>query len=207
MLLFIIVHVLHKCKPLLICLLCADEGERGRERVTIEKSSSGRTRESVLLAHQGHSSNQRSTGHHSNRTMEEKSTSIDHRLSSHSIFELNPSARGKHSTRSNNSSLSQHSVSSNLHKPSDSHRGSPLHLDGALLLSSTPLANVGCGHVQAPPLTSTPLLAVECGQEQASPTNVTHQDKLEMLAGHYASLITGMNIIIKFCIRMYTLCT
>ena len=183
--------------------MCTDEGERGRERVTIESSSSGRAHGSVPSAHQSQSSSQRSTHCHSNRTMQETSTSIDHRLSSHSIFELNPSARGKHSTRSSNSALSQHSMSSNLHKSSDSHQGSPLHLDGALLLSSTPLQNVGCGHSQAPPLTSTPLLAVGCGQKQASPADVTHQDKLEMLAGHYASLITGMYIIIKFCIHTH----
>ena len=175
--------------------MCTDEGERSRERVTIENSSSRHTHGSVPFVHQGQSSNQRSTGHHSNKIVEEKSTNVDHRISSHSIFELNPTARGKHSTRSYNSSLSQHSLSSNLHKASESHQGSPLHLDGALLLSSTPLPNVGCGHTQAPPLTSTPLLAVGCGQKQASPTKVTHQDKLEMLAGHYASLVTRMYII------------
>ena len=99
-------------------------------------------------------------------------------------------ARGKHSTRSSNSSLSQHPVSSNFHKHSDSHQRSPPHLDGALPLSSSPLLNVGCGHTPAPALTS-PISAVGYGQMQALPTNVTHRDKLEILAGHYASLITG----------------
>ena len=94
---------------------------------------------------------------------------IDSKLESHSIFDLNSSSRGRHSTKSYNSLCSQNASS----RLSSAHQG---------------LHNISCG---TPPLTSTPVVGVVHGHAHVCPEAVTQRGKLDSLAGLYASLITG----------------
>lgn len=94
-------------------------------------------------------------------------TDIDLKISTHSIFELN---RGRNSAKRNDTSNSvsnQRSIST---------------LSAAASTTTSRL-----------PLTSTPLPSRGCGQilSHASPSSVTHQDALDILSSHYATLIAG----------------
>ena len=91
-------------------------------------------------------------------------TGIDLKISTHSIFELN---HGRNSTKRNDTSNSvsdQRSIST---------------------LSAATSATTGWL-----PLTSTPLPSRGCSQV-LSHASVTHQDALDLLSGHYATLIAG----------------
>ena len=118
---------------------------------------------------------QSATWHHGG-SLEENG--LDMKISSHSIFELNRSSRGKNSTKNSNFSNSTSRMDSTYNS-----------LSGQRSISTLSAAS-GTSRL---PLTSTPLPSRGCGQDlgHASPSNVTHSDALYVLSGHYATLITG----------------
>ena len=159
------------------------EGGKSQVPMKADKGNSGHMHRSLPVSQKGQYSGQsviKEVGHH-HRSREEEA-SLDHRLSNHSIFELNSSARGKHSTHSANRSHSQHSAPTSRIESTHS---------ATLGQGSLSLHDASLNH---PPLTSTPLLSVDCGHVQVSPAEVTHWDTLDLLSGHYASLITGTSL-------------
>ena len=118
---------------------------------------------------------QSATWHHGG-SLEENG--LDMKISSHSIFELNRSSRGKNTTKNNNSSNSMSRMDSTYNS-----------LSGQRSISTLSAASA----TSRLPLTSTPLPSRGCGQRlgHTSPSNVTHPDALDLLSGHYATLITG----------------
>ena len=175
-------------------------GERDRGET---RSGGGGRRGASSAGHRGQSSGQSSLGHHG-RSLEEESK-LDSKLSGHSIFELNSSARGKHCSRASGSSPhmqrsvqsyqssnhTHHSVNSTHHSTGSTHYdvNSAHHsADSAMFSQASPYL-LNTSH-NAPPLTSTPLLCR--GPSEATPTNVTNQNALDVLSHHYAALIKGM---------------
>lgn len=92
---------------------------------------------------------------------------IDLRISNHSIFELN---QGTESSKKDDLS---NAMSSRMDPSNNAVSGQ--RSISTLIATSTPLPSKGCGQALS----------------HASPSSVTHQDALELLSNHYATLITG----------------
>ena len=147
-----------------------DAGVRKPSPTTTTYNSTARNKVSISAQRgqqfKGHSS----TGHHGGSL---EVNVIDLKISTHSIFELN---HGRNSSKRNDFSRT---MSSRMDASYEA-------MSGQRSISTLSATN-------QPPVTSTPLPTRECSQylSHASPSNVTHQDALDLLSSHYATLITG----------------
>ena len=134
-----------------------------------------------MSAQRGQQVKGQSTARHHGRNLEENC--IDLRISSHLIFELNHGTEyySKKSDLSNAMSRSRMDPSYNA-------------VSGQRSISTLNATTSASTTASQPPHTSTPMPSNGCGQgllNHASPSSVTHQDSLDLLSNHYASLITG----------------
>lgn len=158
-------------------------GETQRERGAIKTDRGRGGCKSASLTRNGQSSGQSSLG----QSLIGERSSIDSQLRSHSIFELNSSARGKHSAKMNSSMHSHDSVARNDHfyeKADSTHQS----LEVIIRCSRH-----GSPSLPAPPLTSTPLVGHRA--PEVSLANVTNKTALDTLSHHYSSLIKGKAVV------------
>ena len=143
-----------------------------------------------MSAQRGQQVKGQSTARHRGRNSEENG--IDLKISSHSIFELN------HGTEC-------YSKKSNLSNALSS-RMDPLCNAVSGQRSISTLTSAGATASRAP-LTSTPMPSKGCGQNlpsHVSSSSVTHQDALDLLSSHYATLITGETYYTGLQIQMHS---
>ena len=131
--------------------------------------ATGRDKRS-LSGQRGQQVKGQSIARHHGRSLEENG--IDLKISSHSIFELN------HGTEyySKKSDLSYARMDPSCNAESGQRSISTLTSASRAPLTSTPMPSKGCGQS---------LLS------HVSSSSVTHQDALDLLSNHYATLITG----------------
>ena len=143
--------------------------DSGTHKPPTASGATGRDKRS-MSAQRGQQVKGQSTSRHHGRNSEENG--IDLKISSHSIFELN------HGTEyySKNSDLSYARMDPSCNAVSGQRSISTLTSASRAPLTSTPMPSKGCGQ-------NLP--------RHVSSSSVTHQDALDLLSSHYATLITG----------------
>ena len=160
--------------------------DSGTHKPSTASGANGRDKRSIS-AQRGQQVKGQSTSRHHGRSSEENG--IDLKISSHSIFELNHGA--EYYSKKSDLSYARMDPSCNA---------------GSGQRSISTLTSAGAAASRTP-LTSTPMPSKGCGQSlpsHVSSSSVTHQDTLDLISSHYATLITGETYCTGLQIQMHS---